>query len=79
VTTHTYPPCQRCGKAAMAHRDGRCPRRRGWIIAAAVVIIWVALWAGHHVYSAEMNKPYPPPACQLFGGSWNVWDGWSCQ
>ena len=32
-----------------------------------------------HVSHAESVKNNPPVACQVLGGSWNAWNGWTCQ
>jgi hypothetical protein len=43
-----------------------------------IAVILVAIWATYNVASNEAVKNDPPAACQLMGGHWNIWDGWSC-
>lgn len=57
----------------------RTPRFRGLVIAQAILFALFALWAGWHVVPALMVKDNPPIACQIDGGSWSFWSGWSCR
>lgn len=45
---------------------------------AAGLVIILTLWAGWHLLSAQLLKNNPPAECVLVGGTWNIWDGWSC-
>lgn len=45
---------------------------------AAGLAILAGLYAGWHVIPALAVRDNPPLACQLAGGTWNPWDGWSC-
>lgn len=45
-------------------------------VAGAVLVIILAVFA--HVASNEAARSHPPLTCELFGGSWNIWDGWRC-
>jgi hypothetical protein len=42
------------------------------------LLILAALIAAWHVLPALAAKDTPPAACQLFGGEWNLWNGWNC-
>jgi hypothetical protein len=44
----------------------------------AGLAILAALFVGWHVVPALMAKDNAPIACQLDGGTWSVWSGWSC-
>jgi len=57
------------------------PRReRGFDRASliAVLIVLAVLLAGVRVADNIQSKGSPPAACQLFGGHWSLWGGWSC-
>lgn len=47
------------------------------LIAAALIL--AAIFTGWHVIPALAVKDNPPIACQLAGGRWNPWDGWTCR
>lgn len=47
------------------------------IVAVCLVSLWV-LEAGVRVLHDEAVRNDPPPACQLLGGSWSIWSGWTC-
>lgn len=51
---------------------------KGTVKLTTMILIMVALFIGYHLVSAQISKPNPPAACQLWGGSWNFWNGWSC-
>jgi hypothetical protein len=44
----------------------------------AILIVVLGLYVGYRVYENEAARAYPPPACEVFGGSWSTWDGWRC-
>jgi len=80
-------PCFLCGAPYANHLNGQCPapplahvrpdhNLRTVLILIAVAVL--ALYGFIHVASAEASKSSPPAACQLLGGSWNFWDGWTC-
>jgi len=46
------------------------------IIAAGLVLM--AVYACLRMADNELHRSAPPPACQLLGGSWGIWSGWSC-
>lgn len=61
-----------------APREGKAPfvitgkeLMAGLAILAALFIAW-------HVVPALAAKDSPPIACQLSGGQWSLWSGWSC-
>jgi hypothetical protein len=43
-----------------------------------VVLIVALLFAGYHVWHAESTKSSAPVSCQLLGGHWDIWNGWTC-
>jgi hypothetical protein len=43
-----------------------------------VLIVLAVLLAGVRVADNIQSKGSPPAACQLFGGHWSLWAGWSC-
>ncbi len=43
-------------------------------LAAALVVTYAA----HRVMANEAAHKYPPAACVLLGGHWDIWDGWRC-
>jgi len=45
---------------------------------AAGLVILLTLVVAFHVGAAELARGNPPLACQLDGGTWNIWSGWSC-
>ena len=47
-------------------------------IALGIVLAVLVLMAVTHVISAMETHDSPPAACQLLGGSWNLWNGWRC-
>lgn len=49
-----------------------------WKELAAGLAILAALFAAWHVIPALAAKDSPPLACQLAGGTWSLWSGWSC-
>lgn len=40
-------------------------------ILACLFVVW-------HVGHAAMTRNAPPAACELVGGHWDVWNGWTC-
>ena len=48
------------------------------IVFISFLAVIVALYGIVHVANAQVTKNNPPAACQLLGGSWNFWDGWTC-
>lgn len=40
----------------------------------AVLLVWGVL----HVIGNVAARQDPPAACQIFGGHWGIWSGWSC-
>jgi len=44
----------------------------------ALLAILAGLWIAYHPYHAETTKNQPPVACELFGGQWDLWHGWTC-
>jgi hypothetical protein len=47
-----------------------------WIFAGIAII--VGLWFAAHVMGAALTRDNPPAACQVLGGTWSAWNGWSC-
>jgi hypothetical protein len=45
------------------------------LLVVAVVVVLEVVW---HVVPALAAKDSPPAACQLLGGQWSVWTGWTC-
>jgi hypothetical protein len=46
-----------------------------------IIIIIVIILGVLGVFKFAHNvsvKNKPPIACELFGGNWNIFDGWSC-
>lgn len=43
-----------------------------------VVVILIALFIGWHVVPALTARDNPPLACQVDGGHWDPWNGWTC-
>ena len=48
--------------------------KRIFILLLVIAVVFV----GVHVISAKSSKNSPPAQCQLFGGHWNIWSGWTC-
>jgi len=52
--------------------------RRGnewvWVVVALVLVAWALIRVETNIHA----KAAPPAACQLLGGTWNIWDGWRC-
>lgn len=59
----------------MNGRDSRNLKYMIWSVLIGLVIMWGVV----HVVNAVGVRNDPPAACQLLGGSWNIWSGWSCQ
>lgn len=62
------------------------PERGAWILSyvrvlkivvIGIVVVLLALFAWARVQNLEA-RDNPPVACQLLGGSWSLWSGWSC-
>jgi hypothetical protein len=45
----------------------------------AACLILIALFVAWHVVPALVVKDDPPLACQLDGGQWSIWTGWTCR
>ncbi len=45
---------------------------------AGIIIVALIAWGLDHIAANEAAKADPPVACQLLGGSWSIWDGWTC-
>ena len=45
---------------------------------STLILLAVCIFIGWHVIPAEMSKGSMPPACQLLGGQWDMWNGWQC-
>jgi hypothetical protein len=43
-----------------------------------VLLILVGLFLAWHVVPALSSRDNPPASCQILGGHWNPWSGWSC-
>jgi hypothetical protein len=69
------PGCH-CYHCDPASRRATGSGRKAVII--AVIITLAAIWAFYKIESNEAVKNSPPAACQLLGGHWSIWDGWSC-
>lgn len=67
-------------EAGGQHQTETAPRPpfRGGCLIAALLIVFIAVYVGSHVLSAESSKGSPPAACQLVGGHWDLWNGWRC-
>ena len=61
----------------MTGQDAPQPVSAGRLITAVVVIV-ITLWIAWHPLHAQLTKGSPPAACQLWGGTWNIWSGWQC-
>lgn len=48
-------------------------------IIIGVISAFVFSWVAKHIYLAEETKNNPPIACYISGGSWDIWNGWSCK
>ena len=59
----------------MTPEPGKGTNGRVLVILAVAALL---LWAGYHVLEAEVTKGTPPAACQLLGGTWDIWSGWRC-
>lgn len=45
---------------------------------AAVLFVLILIWIGFHVIPAWIARDNPPLTCQILGGHWNLWSGWTC-
>lgn len=43
-----------------------------------IIGILILIWAGFHVIPAFLVRDNPPVSCQVLGGTWNLWTGWTC-
>lgn len=57
-------------------RESAAPVALGPVIIVGLFMVFI--WAGLHVMQNIDARDYPPAACQLFGGHWGIWSGWSC-
>jgi len=48
------------------------------VAVASVLAIVVLLYGSVRVAVNVQAEHSPPAMCQLFGGSWNFWNGWRC-
>jgi hypothetical protein len=62
------------GEVSHDHERRRHPAR-GWVIAAVILL---AAYGVIRITTNEAAKNNPPAACQLLGGTWNIWNGWQC-
>lgn len=46
------------------------------LAAILLVLLLLAVWV--KVDGNLADRSSPPAACQLLGGSWSWWSGWSC-
>lgn len=46
------------------------------IVAAGVIL--AGLYGVFHVGMNMVHRGSPPPACQIWGGTWGIWSGWNC-
>jgi hypothetical protein len=58
------------------HDHGPPPRSRAWLAWLAVCL--VVAYGAVRIVSNEASHGAPPAACQLLGGSWDIWNGWRC-
>lgn len=49
-----------------------------WKELTAGLLILAGLFIGWHVVPALAAKDNLPIACQMAGGHWSIWSGWSC-
>jgi hypothetical protein len=54
------------------------PAHSGLIWLVSILIALAVLAGGVRLWDNITSKPNPPAACQLFGGQWTIWGGWSC-
>jgi hypothetical protein len=47
-------------------------------MALAILMACTVLFILGHIVRAELTKDYPPVSCQVFGGTWDIYNGWSC-
>jgi len=57
---------------------GRKEWTMSWKELVAGLLILLGLFAAWHVVPALVAKDSPPVACQLAGGQWSIWNGWTC-
>jgi hypothetical protein len=59
---------------------GDAGRGFGKVVAAVLLIVaaLLVLTVAWHVVPAFVAKDSPPAACSLTGGTWNLWNGWTC-
>ena len=43
-----------------------------------IILVGIILWGVVRVCGNDQGKHSPPAACQLAGGTWNIFDGWRC-
>ena len=51
---------------------------QGLGVLLAVLMLIGAVVIGFHVVPAWLAHDNPPLACQLAGGHWDLWNGWTC-
>lgn len=55
-------------------------RREAIVVLAAIALVVIAGGViALKLYHAQSTRNYPPPACELFGGTWDSWNGWRCR
>jgi hypothetical protein len=47
-----------------------------YLIVAGIVVLAIAAFVRYG--DNELARQDPPAACQVFGGSWSAWSGWTC-
>ncbi len=47
-------------------------------LAVVIITVLAVMWVLARIAGNEQVKDSPPPACQLLGGQWDIWDGWTC-
>lgn len=47
-----------------------------WLIIVMAAVLTLII--GARVLTNIEARPYPPLTCQLLGGSWDLWNGWTC-
>ena len=43
-----------------------------------IILVGIILCGVVRVCGNDQGKHSPPAACQLAGGTWNIFDGWRC-
>lgn len=60
----------------MRYEDPRPPNYGKWIF--WLLVLLAGCWVAWHPVHAELTRDNPPVSCQLAGGTWNMFTGWSC-